>query len=60
MARRTFNMPVGIDNYIFVREFVLRINDIGFLLSCVLIFDDPYVLYLTKRAMVIAALIGCP
>jgi hypothetical protein len=58
MLRRAFNMPVGIDDYIFVREFGLRVNDIGFLLSCVLIFDDPYVLYLTKRAVVIAALVG--
>jgi O-antigen ligase len=58
MLVRAFNTPAGIDDYRFLREFGLRVNNIGFLLSCVLIFDDPYVLYLTKRAVVIATLVG--
>ena len=58
MLVRTFNPPVGYTNYDFARYFALRINAIGFLLTCVIIFDDPYILRLTKQAVVIATLLG--
>lgn len=60
MLVRTFNSPVGVSDYRFFREFGLVINNIGFLLACVLIFDDPYVLWVTKRAVMIATLVGIP
>ena len=58
MLVRTFKPPVGYTNYDFARYFALRINAIGFLLTCVVIFDDPRVLRLTKQAVVIATLLG--
>ena len=58
MLVRTFNPPVGYTNYDFARYFALRINAIGFLLTCVIIFDDRYILRLTKQAVVIATLLG--
>ena len=58
MLVRTFNAPAGIEDYLFFREFGLRVNAIGFLLCCTMIFDDPDVLQITKRAVVVATLVG--
>src|SRR2546430_2167939 len=41
MLVRTFKPPVGYTDYEFARYFALRVNAIGFLLTCVIIFDDP-------------------
>ena len=38
--------------------FGLRINEIGFLLCCTMIFDDPDALQITKRAVAVATLVG--
>src|SRR5258708_2204665 len=43
MVKRTFNAPIGYTHYEFVRYFAVQVNDIGFLLTCVIIFDDPRV-----------------
>ncbi len=58
MLVRTFNSPIGYTNYLFLREFGVQVNSIAFLLTCVVMFDDPYVLHLTKRVVVIATLVG--
>ena len=58
MVVRAFNAPVGYSNYEFVRYFGLRVNAIGFLLTCVVIFDDPRILRLTRQAIAIATLAG--
>ena len=58
MLVRTFNSPAGIEDYLFFREFGLRVNAIGFLLCCTMIFDDPDTLQMTKRAVVVATLVG--
>jgi O-antigen ligase len=56
MLVRTFSPPASYTYYEFVRYFALRINAIGFLLTCVIIFDDPHVLSLAKRTIVIATI----
>src|SRR6266853_1485120 len=58
MVVRAFHAPVGYSNYDFVRYFGLRVNAIGFLLTCVVIFDDTRILRLTKQAIAIATLVG--
>lgn len=58
MLLRTLEAPPAIDDYYFFREFGLQVNAIGFLLCCTIIFDDPRVLEITKRAVVIATLVG--
>src|SRR5579863_5363513 len=58
MLVRVFNAPAGIDDYDLFRLFGLRVNAIGFLLCCTMIFDDPGVLQITKRAVVVATLVG--
>ncbi len=58
MLVRTFNAPAGIEDYLFFRTFGLRVNAIGFLLCCTMIFDDPDALRTTKRAVVVATLAG--
>ena len=58
MLVRTFNAPAGIEDYLFFREFGLKVNAIGFLLCCAIIFDDPATLRITKRAVVVATLAG--
>lgn len=58
MLVRTFNAPAGIDDYYFFRTFGLRVNAIGFLLCCTIIFDDPDALRVTKWAVVVATLVG--
>ena len=58
MLVRVFNAPAGIEDYDFFRLFGLRVNDIGFLLCCTMIFDDPDALQITKRAVAVATLAG--
>jgi len=58
MLVRTFNAPAGLEDYLFFRQFGLRVNAIGFLLCCAMIFDDPDALQITKRAVVVATLAG--
>jgi O-Antigen ligase len=58
MLVRMFNAPAGIDDYDFFRTFGLRVNNIGFVLCCTMIFDDPDALQITKRAVLVATLAG--
>jgi hypothetical protein len=61
MLVRVFNASAGIDDiddYYLFRVFGLRINCIGFLLCCTMIFDDTHVLQITKRAIAVATLAG--
>jgi O-antigen ligase len=58
MLVRMFNAPAGMNDYYFFRVFGLQINAIGFLLCCTMIFDDLAVLQVTKRAVVVATLVG--
>src|ERR1700730_4639840 len=58
MLVRTFAPPVGYTDYDFARYFALRVNAIGFLLTCVIIFDDPRVLRMTGQSLVLATLLG--
>ena len=58
MLVRMFNAPAGMNDYNFFRMFGLQVNAIGFLLCCTMIFDDPSVLQITKRAVAIATLVG--
>ncbi len=60
MLIRTFNVPVGYTDYLLFRTFGTQVNSIGFLLTCVIIFDDPYVLSITKRAVMFVTLAGIP
>jgi hypothetical protein len=56
MIVRMFNSPIDTSDYLVFRAFGLQLNNIGFLLSCVVIFDDPIVLKYTKQAIVVATL----
>src|ERR1700751_4972038 len=58
MLIRVFNSPAGWDSYSFLHEFGTAVNDLGFLVSCVIIFDDAEVLALVKRAVIVATLVG--
>ena len=58
MLVRVFNAPAGVEDYNFFHLFGLRINEIGFLLCCTMIFDDPDALQITKRAVAVATLAG--
>jgi hypothetical protein len=60
MLLRTFNLPVGFTPYLVFRTFGTQVNSLGFLLICVILFDDPYVLSVTKRAIVVATLAAIP
>lgn len=58
MFIRSLNTPAGIEQYDFVRSFGLQVNALVFMIACVLIFDDPRVLYVTKCAIAVATLLG--
>ena len=58
MLVRVFNAPAGMEDYNFFRLFGLRLNEIGFLLCCTMIFDDPDTLKITKQAVAVATLAG--
>jgi O-antigen ligase len=58
MLVRTFYAPAGITPYDFFRAFGLQVCAIVFLTSCVVIFDDPDVLCVTKRAVALATILG--
>jgi hypothetical protein len=56
MIIRMFNSPADVSDYLLFRAFGVQVNSIGFLLTCVVIFDDAIVLKLTKQAIVVATL----
>lgn len=58
MLRRTLSPPAGIEDYEFLRTFGLQVNCIAFLVACVLIFDGASVLFLTRRAIAVATILG--
>jgi hypothetical protein len=58
MFVRMFHAPAGIDDYDFFRKFGLRVNGIGFVLCCTIIFDNTKTLQITKRAVVVGTLAG--
>jgi O-Antigen ligase len=63
---RTFKTPVGFSDYagytdyFLLREFGVRANSLGFLLTCVVIFDDPHILRRAKQAIVIVTIASVP
>jgi hypothetical protein len=58
MLVRTFYAPAGIQSYDFLRTFGLQVHAIGFMLACVVIFDQPKVLALVKAAVALTTLLG--
>jgi O-Antigen ligase len=58
MLVRAFYAPAGIPNYDFLRTFGLQVHAIGFILACVVIFDDPKVLATVKLGVAWATLLG--
>jgi hypothetical protein len=58
MLVRTFYAPPGIPSYDFLRTFGLQVHAIGFMLSCVVIFDESTVLALVKSLVALATLLG--
>ncbi len=58
MIIRAYRIPAGIPLYDFVRAFGIQVNAIAFMVASVLVFADPDVLRLTKRAVVLATLFG--
>lgn len=53
MVLRSFNPPAGYPEYLVIREFLLRINALGFMLICVMIFDGSPVLEAAKFAIAV-------
>jgi hypothetical protein len=60
MVVRTFRATAGFSDYLVFREFGVRLNSLGFLLTCVLIFDEPRILSLVKRVVIWATLAAVP
>ena len=60
MVVRTFDVTAGVSDYLVFREFGVRINSLGFLLTCVVIFDQPDILWAVKRTIVVATLVAVP
>ena len=58
MIVRMFNSPVDVSDYLLFRAFGLQVNNIGFLLTCLVILDDAVVLKYTKQAIVFATLLS--
>jgi O-Antigen ligase len=58
MLVRTFYTPPGIPSYDFLRTFGLQVHAIGFMLTCVVIFDHPKVLAAAKTGIAVATLLG--
>ena len=58
MLVRAFYAPAGIPSYDFLRTFGLQVHAIGFILACVVIFDDPKVLAVVKLGVAMATLFG--
>ncbi len=56
MLMRAFNPPAGLQEYLFVREFLLRLNALGFILICVVMFEGELVLRAVKRAVAVTTL----
>jgi hypothetical protein len=60
MVVRTFRATAGFSDYLVFREFGIRLNSLGFLLTCVLIFDEPRILSLVKRVVIGVTLAAVP
>ncbi len=56
MLIRAFNPPGGVEDYEFLRWFLLRLNAIGFILMCVILFEGDSVVTAVKRAIALATL----
>ncbi len=56
MLIRSFNPPVGLPEYDVVRVFLLRLNGVGFMLICVMMFEGEMVLGAVKRAVALTTL----
>ncbi|PWT83991.1 MAG: hypothetical protein C5B58_05505 [Acidobacteria bacterium] len=56
MFIRAFNPPAAIQGYEFVRVFLIRLNALGFMLTCVIMFEGEMVLRAAKRAVVLSTL----
>ena len=60
MLVRAFNPPGGVEDYDFLRWFLLRLNAIGFILICVILFEGESVLTTVKRAVALVTLFAVP
>jgi hypothetical protein len=56
MLRRAFNPPAGFDQYLFVREFLLHLNALGFISICMVMFEGEMILRVVKRAVAVVTL----
>ena len=56
MILRAFDPPVGLSEYDVLRSFLLRLNALGFMLTCVIIFEGEAVLKAVKRAVALVTL----
>jgi hypothetical protein len=56
MLRRAFNPPPGFDQYLFVRAFLLRLNALGFISICMVMFESDMILRAVKRAVAVVTL----
>ncbi len=51
MVVRSFNPPAGYPQYLVIREFLLRLNALGFMLICVMMFEGDRVLRAARLAI---------
>jgi hypothetical protein len=56
MVMRAFNPPAGLQEYLFVRGFLLRLNSLGFIVICMVMFEGELVLTAVKRAVALTTL----
>jgi hypothetical protein len=56
MLMRAFNPPAGLEEYFFVRELLLHLNALGFILICMVMFEGELVLRAVKRAVALTTL----
>jgi hypothetical protein len=56
MLMRAFNPPGGLEEYFFVRKFLLHLNALGFILICMVMFEGELVLRAVKRAVTLITL----
>ena len=56
MLMRAFHPPAGLQEYFFVREFLLRLNALGFILIGMVMFEGELVLRAVKRAVAVTTL----
>jgi hypothetical protein len=56
MFIRAFNPPAALEGYGFVRVFLIRLNALGFMLTCVMMFEGEMVLRAVKRTVALSTL----